>query len=48
MEQLKQELIQVINNSNLSLEAIMFILRDLYRDVLDIYNSYKTTIKEDE
>lgn len=48
MEQLKKKLIEVINDSNLSLEAIIFILRDLYRDALDVYNSYQNIEKEDK
>ncbi len=37
MEQLKQQLLQVVNQSNLPLEAIYYIVKDFYRDVDDAY-----------
>ena len=35
MEELKQQLIDICNNSGLSLEAILFVTKDLWRDVED-------------
>lgn len=37
MEELKQKLLQVVNTSNLPLEAIYYIVKDLFRDVDDTY-----------
>lgn len=37
MEQLKQKLLQTVNSSNLSLEAIYYVVKDFYRDVDDAY-----------
>ena len=33
MEELKQKLLDVCNNSGLPLEAILFVTKDLWRDV---------------
>ena len=35
MEELKNNLLKVCNDSGLPLEAIMFVTKDLYRDVQD-------------
>ena len=35
MEELKQKLIDLCNESGLSLEAILFVTKDLWRDVED-------------
>ena len=35
MEELKQQLIDLCNDSGLSLEAILFVTKDLWRDVED-------------
>ena len=35
MEELKQQLIDLCNESGLSLEAILFVTKDLWRDVED-------------
>lgn len=37
MEQLKQQLLQLVNQSNLPLEAIYYVVKDFYRDVDDAY-----------
>lgn len=37
MEELKQKLLQVVNTSNLSLEAIYYVTKDFFRDVDDAY-----------
>ena len=37
MEQLKQQLLQLANNSQLPLEAIYYVVKDFYRDVDDAY-----------
>ena len=40
MEELKRKLLQVVNESNLPLEAIYYLVKDLYRDVDDTYQHY--------
>jgi len=42
MEELKQQLLDVCNASNLPLEAILFVTKDLYRDVEDTLRRAKT------
>ena len=42
MEELKQKLLDVCNESNLPLEAILFVTKDLYRDVEDTLRRVKT------
>lgn len=37
MEQLKQQLLQLVNNSQLPMEAIYYVVKDFYRDVDDAY-----------
>lgn len=37
MEQLKQQLLKLVNTSNLPLEAIYYVVKDFYRDVDDTY-----------
>lgn len=41
MEELKQKLIDLCNESGLSLEAILFVTRDLMRDVEDTIRRIK-------
>ena len=40
MEQLKQQLLQVVNESNLPLEAIYYVCKDFFRDVDDAYTKF--------
>ena len=40
MEQLKQQLVQVVNNSNLPLEAIYYVCKDFFRDVDNTYKQF--------
>jgi hypothetical protein len=42
MEDLKVKLLEDCNSSGLPLEAILFVVRDLYRDVEDTYRNFKT------
>lgn len=35
MEKLKNQLIQLINESKLPAEAVYFVVKDLYRDIYD-------------
>lgn len=37
MEELKKELLKICNSSELPLEAIYYVVKDLYRDVDDVY-----------
>lgn len=41
MEELKQKLIQVCNESGLPLEAILYVTKDLWRDVEDTLRAAK-------
>lgn len=43
MEELKKQLIDICNSSELPLEAILYVTKDLWRDVQDTYNQYKLT-----
>lgn len=47
MLELKNKLVNLINASSLPLEAILFVVKDLYRDVQDSYNSVSDD-KEDD
>lgn len=40
MEELRLKIIELINNSNLTPEATLFVIKDIYRDVLDAYNQW--------
>ena len=40
MEQLKQKLVQAVNECNLPLEAIYYVSKDFFRDVDDTYKRY--------
>ncbi len=42
MEELKQKLLDVCNESELPLEAILFVTKDLYRDVEDTLRRART------
>ena len=50
MEELKQQLLDICNASGLPLEAILFVTKDLYRDVEDTLRRVKTglLIKDEE
>ena len=48
MEELKRKLLQVVNESNLPLEAIYYLVKDLYRDVDDTYQRYLKQVEEAE
>ena len=41
MEQLKINLIKACQESQLSIEAILFVVKDVYRDVTDAFYEYK-------
>lgn len=47
MEELKQKLIDLCNESGLSLEAILFVTRDLMRDVQDTLRKYEEKEKQE-
>lgn len=48
MEKLRLQLIEDCNKSGLSIEAIYFVLKDVYRDVCDIYTKALESDKEQE
>ena len=41
VNKLRQQLIQDINNSGLSVEAAMFVVKDVYRDIVEAYQQYE-------
>ena len=41
MEKLRLKLIEDINASGLPLEAIVFVIRDVYRDAQETYQKYQ-------
>lgn len=41
MEELKQKLVDLCNESGLPLEAILFVTKDLWRDVEDTLKKFK-------
>ena len=40
MEELKQKLLQAVNESGLPLEAIYYVSKDFFRDVDDTYKDF--------
>ena len=48
MEELRQKIIALINESRLPLEAIVFIVRDVYRDVDMTFQNYLKDEKESQ
>lgn len=47
MEELKQKLLDACNNSGLPLEAILFVTKDLWRDVEDTLRLAKASKQQD-
>ena len=43
MEELKQKLLEDCNNSGLPLEAVVFVVKDLYRDAVETLAQIKKT-----
>ena len=52
MEELKQKIIDICNQSGLPLEAILFVTKDVWRDVEATLREYQATVarelKEEE
>ena len=48
MEELKQQIIDLCNKSGLHLEAILFVTKDVWRDVEDTLRRAQQEIKEDK
>ena len=40
MEELRLKLIDDCNKSGLPVEALVFVVRDVYRDVTEVYNKF--------
>lgn len=40
MEELRLKLIEDCNKSGLPVEALVFVVRDVYRDVTEVYNKF--------
>lgn len=47
MEELRLKLIEACNQSGLPLEAVLFVVRDVYRDVNETYQNYKKQQEEE-
>ena len=43
MEELKQKLIDICNQSGLPLEAVVFVTKDLWRDAEETYRKFKAS-----
>lgn len=51
MVELKNKIVALCNESELSIEAVLFVLKDLYRDAQESYTHYiegKQQLKEEE
>lgn len=48
MTELKEQLLQLCNQSGLPLEAVMFVVRDLYRDIEDTFERVKKATQEEQ
>lgn len=48
MEELKQNIIKLCNESQLPLEAILFVVRDTYRDIDEAYRAYKEQLNNEK
>lgn len=48
MEELKRKLTNLCNESGLPLEALLFVTRDLYRDVEDTLRNVRTGLLQQE
>lgn len=48
MEELKNKLLQAVNEAQLPLEAVYYVVKDLYRDVNDTYTRYLDSKKPKE
>lgn len=48
MTELKEQLLQLCNQSSLPLEAVMFVVRDLYRDIEDTFERVKKAAQEEQ
>ena len=46
MEEFKNQLLEVVNNVKLPPEAIYFVVKDFYRDIIDTYEQYKLMKEE--
>ena len=46
MEQLKNKLLQVVNESGLPLDAIYYVCKDFFRDVDDTYQQFLSKQKQ--
>lgn len=48
VNRLKQQLIQDINNSGLTVEAAMFVVKDVYRDIVEAYQQYEQLKQQEQ
>ena len=43
MEELRKQLVEIINNSKLPFECVFYIVKDIYREVNDLYKDMLAT-----
>ena len=48
MEELKKQIIDLCNKSNLPLEAILFVTKDVWRDVEATFRAASNSIQKEE
>jgi hypothetical protein len=46
MEELKKQIIELCNDSGMPLEAIVFVLKDAWRDAQDSFEIYKKQLEK--
>lgn len=48
MEELRKEILKLCNSSELPLEAIYYVLKDIYRDACDTYDNYLLKLEKEK
>lgn len=48
MDELREKLIKEMNEANLPPEAIFYVIKDVYRDVVESYEAYKKEVSRAE
>lgn len=48
MNNLRLKLVEDINNSKLSIEAAMFVVKDVYRDIVEAYQQYEQLKQQEQ
>ena len=48
MNNLRLKIIEDINNSGLTVEAAMFVVKDIYRDIVEAYQQYEQLKQQEQ